>query len=152
MNSEIEQIGPGYLRADLTNTMQLHSIIASIIEQIGKSKVTVVTFSISEEFIRKMWLLKSAGKIESVDLYLDFKAAQKTRKIMQFASNVFDSINYCRIHAKIVIIDSATISACITGSQNATRGNRMESILITTQDEIISTFRERISCLQTINL
>lgn len=154
MESEIEQeqIGPEYLRADLTNTLQLHSIISWIVEQLGISKVTVVTFSVSEEFIRKMWILKSRKMIESIILILDFKAAQKTKKVLPLGLNVFDDIRFCKIHAKVVVIDSSTLSACVTGSQNATRGNRTESILITTREDIILPFRKRIDALNTIQL
>ena len=154
MNNKIEldQIGPGYLRADLNNTMQLHNILEWIIDQLGISKVTVVTFSVSEEFIRKIWMLRNKKMIESIILILDFKAAQKTKKVMNLCENVFDEIHYCKIHAKVVIVDAEKFSVCVTGSQNATRGNRMESILITTREEIIIPFREKIKELKTVEL
>ncbi len=148
----LEPIGPGYLRADLGNKLQLHNIIEWVLQQTGVSKLTVVTFSVSEEFIRKVWMLKKKNLIDSILLILDFKAVQKTKKITQFYENVFDEIRYCKIHAKVVLIDSAEISVCVTGSQNATRGNRHESILITTREEIILPFRQKIEQLKTIEI
>ncbi|MDD3195327.1 MAG: hypothetical protein PHU68_05960 [Paludibacter sp.] len=149
---ELDQIGPDYLRADLNNTMQLHNIIECVVGQLGVSKVTVVTFSVSEEFIRKIWMLRNKKMIDSIILILDFKAAQKIKKIMKLCANVFDQIHYCKIHAKVVILDAAKFSVCVTGSQNATRGNRTESILITTREEIIIPFREKIKDLKTVEL
>lgn len=148
----LDPIGPGYLRADLGNTLQLHNLIEWVLEQTGKSQIIVVTFSISEEFIRKIWMLKNKNLINNAILILDFKAVQKTKKLTQFYEKVFDEIRYCKIHAKVVMIDSPKYPVCITGSQNATRGNRFESILITTREEIILPLRRKIEEIKTIQL
>lgn len=151
-NINLDPIGPGYFRADLDNSLQLHNVIEWVLNQTGPSKIQIVTFSVSEEFIRKIWMLKSKKLIENILLVIDFKATQKTKKITQFYENVFDEIRYCKIHAKVVLIDSSDISVCVTGSQNATRGNRIESILITTREEVTLPFRQKINQLESIHL
>lgn len=148
MQSKIQQIlkplSPDYVGAFLQTGLQLYHVIEWAINQTGKAKVTVLTFSISEEFIRKIWHLKESGKIESCALVLDFKAMQKTRKIEAFCSNVFDSIHFSKTHAKVVLIETDLYKITITGSQNATRGNRAESTVITTDLSIFETYITKI--------
>lgn len=78
--SEIfKPISPGYIGADLNNKFQLYNLIEWILEQTGPAAVTVVTFSMSEEFIRKMLKLQKSGLLKSCTVMLDFKAVQKTQ-------------------------------------------------------------------------
>lgn len=87
------------------------------------------------------------------NLILDFKAVQKTQKIVRFSQNVFSSIAYCKTHAKMVLIqsNSPTIPlVLITGSQNATRGNRTESIIITTKTKICTEMLLKIENMKTM--
>jgi hypothetical protein len=86
-----------------------------------------------------MLKLKNNGLIEYAEIVLDFKAVQKTQKIVSFSKNVFNQVSYCKTHAKMIIIESQMPNVpyvLITGSQNATRGNRTESIIVTTKTKI----------------
>lgn len=149
----LKPIGPDYVGAYLNTGIQLYDLIEWTLEQIGKSDITIVTFSISEEFIRKIWMLKEIGLIGKVTLILDFKAIQKTQQLVRFAENVFSDIHFSKTHAKVVLIESARYQVSITGSQNCTRGNREESGIVTTDQQIyskLSTEIDRILC-NTIN-
>lgn len=149
----MKPIGPDYVGAYLNTGIQLYDLIEWTLEQIGKSDITIVTFSISEEFIRKIWMLKEIGLIGKVTLILDFKAIQKTQQLVRFAENVFSDIHFSKTHAKVVLIESARYQVSITGSQNCTRGNREESGIVTTDQQIyskLSTEIDRILC-NTIN-
>ena len=140
----LKPLSPDYFGAFLQTGVQLYHVLEWAINQTDKAKVTVLTFSISEEFIRKVWQLKESGKIESCALVLDFKAMQKTRKIEAFSSNVFDSICFAKTHAKVVLIETDLYCITITGSQNATRGNRAESTVVTTDLSIFELYKTKI--------
>lgn len=118
---------------------QLYNVLEWVLKQTGEADVTVVTFSTSEEFIRKVFRLKKDGLISKCEIILDFKASQKTNKLLRFMGNVFDSVRYAKTHAKIILIEPTekTINnVCISGSQNTTRGNRNESIIISRDPDI----------------
>lgn len=152
--SEIfKPISPGYIGADLNNKFQLYNLIEWILEQTGPAAVTVVTFSMSEEFIRKMLKLQKSGLLMSCAVVLDFKAVQKTQKIIRFAQNVFSSVSYCKTHAKLVLIETDNLEfpgVIITGSQNATRGNRSESTVITTDEETFYNLKLKVESLKSM--
>ena len=146
-------ISPGYIGADLNNKFQLYNLIEWVLEQTGPASVIVVTFSMSEEFIRKMLKLQKSGLLESCAVILDFKAVQKTQKIIRFAQNVFSSVSYCKTHAKVVVIETNNLQfpgVIITGSQNATRGNRSESTVITTDEETFYNLKLKVESLKSM--
>lgn len=89
-----------------------------------------MTFSISEQFIRKIWMLKNKELIGKVTVILDFKAVMKTQKLMHFTGNVFLEMYYAKTHAKIVLVENKSHNISITGSQNFTKGNREENGLM----------------------
>ena len=137
LNQILKPISPDYIGAYLDKGIQLYDVIEWILQYTGPANITVLTFSIGEEFIRKIYQLKKAGKIESIDVILDFKAIQKTEKLVRLAGNVFNSIEYAKTHAKILLIESDTYEVCVSGSQNATRGNREEGGIITTDVQTV---------------
>jgi len=146
-------IGPNYIGADLNNKFQLYNIIEWILEQTGPAAVTVITFSMSEEFIRKMLKLQKSGLLKSCAMILDFKAVQKTQKIIRFAENVFTTVSYCKTHAKIVLIETDNLEfpgVIIIGSQNATRGNRSESTVITTDEKTFYNLKLKVESLKSM--
>ena len=147
-------ISPDYIGADLNNKFQLYNLIEWILEQTGPAAVTVVTFSMSEEFIRKMLKLQKSGLLKSCAVILDFKAVQKTQKLIRFAQNVFSSVSYCKTHAKLVLIETDNLEfpgVIITGSQNATRGNRSESTVITPDEETFYNLQLKVESLKSMN-
>ena len=152
VNHILKPISPDYVGAYLNTGIQLYDLIEWTLRQTGKASVTVMTFSLSEEFIRKIFLLKKAGLIERITVLLDFKAIQKTQKLVRFAGNVFDDIVYAKTHAKIVLIDSATHKVAISGSQNATRGNREESGIVTTIADTYLQFETEIKRIKEISI
>lgn len=136
VDSILKPLSPDYFGAYLNKDCQLYDIIVWVLNQTGKAEITILTFSISEEFIRKIWMLKKSGLISKISIILDFKAIGKIEALMRFAENVIDEIYLSKTHAKIVLIDSGLYHVSITGSQNCTRGNREESGIITTDDQL----------------
>lgn len=120
--------------------IQLYNILDWVLQQTNKAHVTVVTFSISEEFIRKIYLLQKADLIADITVIIDFKAMQKTHKIEKFAGNVFSEMYYARTHAKLVLIQNENHKVAIVGSQNFTKGNREENGVVTNDINSFNTY------------
>jgi hypothetical protein len=153
LSEVLKPICPDYIWADLDNKYQLYNLIEWVLNQSGTSSVKIMSFSISEEFIRKILKLKKKGLIQQVELVVDFKASQKTNRLIRFSENVFDQVSYCKTHAKVVLIQSRRADfpgVVITGSQNATRGNRNESIIITNKPAVYLKFSEKYNQIQSI--
>ena len=130
------------LQAYLTNTLQVADVVEWCMEQTtGMFTIRQTSFSISEEFIRRLYHLRRQGKIKSIQLLLDHKATNKTLRLWPFMVQAIDNIFLTDNHSKLILIesDSDHMRVAIITSQNLTRGNRHESAIITTDQEVYAT-------------
>ena len=129
------------LQCYLTNTLQVADVVEWVLNQVGKSSFWQTSFSISEEFLRRLYFISKSGKVESIRLVLDFKATNKTLRLWAFLTQVIEHTYLADNHSKVILIRSVngdTVS--IITSQNLTRGNRMESAIVTTDPQVFQTF------------
>ena len=123
----------------LSNAVQVADILEWVREQTGTAEVWQTSFSISEEFLRRLFFLKKKRPISRFNLLLDHKATNKTVKLWSFIVQVVDRTFLADNHSKILLVKSAdgdTVS--VVTSQNLTRGNRAESAFISTSPEIFA--------------
>lgn len=145
INTLLDPISPNeYIGAYLSSGIQLYDFIEWVLKQTGRASVKVVTFSISEEFIRKIWMLEETGLVEDCVLILDVKAIQKSNKLIEFSKNIFSEVHYTKTHVKLVLIENAEFKISITTSQNATRGNRLENGLIVSNEQVFQLYKSQI--------
>ena len=129
------------LQCYLTNTLQVADVVEWVLEQVGKATIWQTSFSISEEFLRRLFFIEKSGKVDAIHLVLDFKATQKTLRLWPFLTRVIEHTYLADNHSKVILIKSAagqTVS--IITSQNLTRGNRNESAIVTTDAAVFATF------------
>lgn len=129
------------LQCYLTNTLQVADVVEWVLEQVGKATIWQTSFSISEEFLRRLFFINKSGKVDAIHLILDFKATQKTLRLWPFLTRVIEHTYLADNHSKVILIKSAagqTVS--IITSQNLTRGNRNESAIVTTDAAVFATF------------
>ena len=129
------------LQCYLTNTLQVADVVEWVLEQVGRATIWQTSFSISEEFLRRLFFINKSGKVDAIHLILDFKATQKTLRLWPFLTRVIEHTYLADNHSKVILIKSAdgqTVS--IITSQNLTRGNRNESAIVTTDEHIFATF------------
>ena len=143
----VDNLNSHPLQVYFDGRVQLYDIIAGVLEQTGPAKLTITTFSTSEEFLRRMYRLRSRGLITHARLITDFKAAQKTAMLYQFMSEVFDAVFLALNHSKVVLVDGASARVSIVTSQNQTRGNRTEAGVITTDSSVYETLSKKIETL-----
>jgi len=130
--------------------VQLHHILLDVLQQVGEADVFISSFTVAEEFIRKLYKLKQENKIRSLKLLIDLRSAKKTLHLSYFLSKVADEIYLANNHSKIILIKSSDYLVSIVTSQNQTRGNRFEAGMICT-DKAVYDFYQNIINDQTHN-
>lgn len=137
-------------QAYLSNALQVADILDWVLKQLGKSEVWQTSFSISEEFIRRLYFIEKSGLVSKFNLVLDHKATNKTLKLWAFITQVIDTTYLADNHSKVLLVRSehGEMVSIIT-SQNLTRGNRCESAVITTDNDIFNTLHSQIQDLIT---
>ena len=129
------------LQCYLTNTLQVADVVEWVLAQVGKATIWQTSFSISEEFLRRLFFIVKSGKVEAIHLVLDFKATQKTLRLWPFLTRVIEHTYLADNHSKVILIRSETgQTVSIITSQNLTRGNRNESAIVTTDAAVFATF------------
>ena len=78
------------LQCYLTNTLQVADVVEWVLEQVGKATIWQTSFSISEEFLRRLFFIEKSGKVDAIHLVLDFKATQKTLRLWPFLTRVIE--------------------------------------------------------------
>ena len=130
------------LQAYLTNTLQVADVVERCMEQMSPPyTIRQTSFSISEEFIRRLHHLRQTGKVKDIQLLLDYKATNKTLRLWPFICQTIDQIFLADNHSKLILLESDTcpMRVAIITSQNLTRGNRHESAIITTDEQVYAT-------------
>lgn len=135
-------------QAYLSNAVQVADLLEWILEQVGTAKVWQTSFSISEEFLRRLFFIEKSGRVSEFNLVLDHKATNKTLKLWSFMTQVIERTYLTDNHSKILLVeaDSGQTVAVVT-SQNLTRGNRHESAFISTDKAIFDTLHTEVDDL-----
>ncbi len=135
-------------QAYLTNALQVADVLEWILQQVGKSKVWQTSFSISEEFLRRLFFIEKGGKVLELNLVLDHKATNKTLKLWSFICQVMKRTYLADNHSKILLVESeAGDTISVVTSQNLTRGNRHESTFISTDKAIFAALHGQVTDL-----
>lgn len=88
----------------LSNQLQVADVLDWILAQTGTAEIWQTSFSISEEFLRRMYFISKARKVSAINLVLDFKATQKTLKLWTFIRNVAKHAYLADNHSKILLV------------------------------------------------
>ena len=131
------------VQSALSNEVQIADILEWVLEQVGPSEVWQTSFSISEEFLRRLFFIEQDGRVSQFNLVLDFKATQKTLRLWPFICQTMEHVYLADNHSKVLLVqaESGAVATVLT-SQNLTRGNRTESALVTTDPDIFNTLQK----------
>lgn len=137
-------------QAYLSNAVQVADILEWILQQVGTAEVWQTSFSISEEFLRRLYFICKANKVSRINLVLDHKATNKTLKLWAFITQVIERTYLADNHSKILLVKSeAGDTVSVVTSQNLTRGNRAESAFISTSPKIFAQLYDQVNDLIT---
>lgn len=132
-------------QAYLSNVVQVADVLEWILNQVGKAEIWQTSFSISEEFIRRLYFIEKTGSVSCFSLVLDHKATTKTFKLWSFLNQVIRRTYLADNHSKILLVKSnAGDMVSVVTSQNLTRGNRAESAFVTTDPRIFATLHKQV--------
>lgn len=140
ISNYLRPLSEASLQSYLTNELQVADVLEWVLEQVGPAEVWQTSFSISEEFLRRLYFLQKKHPVRAFHLILDHKATNKTLKLWVFIRQVIADTFLADNHSKVLLIraDSGQCISIIT-SQNLTRGNRNESALVTTDTGVFYT-------------
>ena len=134
----------------LSNAVQLADILDWILSQVGTSEIWQTSFSISEEFLRRLYFITKDKKVSRINLVLDHKATNKTLKLWAFITQVIERTYLADNHSKILLVKSESgQTVSVITSQNLTRGNRHESAFISTDPDVFATLHAQVNDLIT---
>ena len=135
-------------QAYLSNAVQVADILEWILAQVGVAEVWQTSFSISEEFLRRLFFICKGKKVSRFNLVLDHKATNKTLKLWAFITQVIERTYLADNHSKILLVKSESgDTVSVVTSQNLTRGNRAESAFISTDPTIFNNLFEQVNDL-----
>lgn len=136
----------------LSNAVQVADILEWILSQVGVAEIWQTSFSISEEFLRRLYFICKDKRVSRINLVLDHKATNKTLKLWAFISQVIERTYLADNHSKILLVKSQKGDmVSVVTSQNLTRGNRAESAFISTDPGIFATLFSQVNDLITNN-
>lgn len=137
INDILKPLSSTTSQAYLSNAVQVADILDWILEQVGTAKVWQTSFSISEEFLRRLYFIEKSGRVSEFNLVLDHKATNKTLKLWVFITQVIQRTFLADNHSKILLVEAQSgQKVSVITSQNLTRGNRHESAFISTDEGI----------------
>ena len=137
-------------QAYLSNAVQVADILEWILSQVGVTEIWQTSFSISEEFLRRLYFICKDKRVSRINLVLDHKATNKTLKLWAFISQVIERTYLADNHSKILLVKSQKGDmVSVVTSQNLTRGNRAESAFISTDPGIFATLFSQVNDLIT---
>lgn len=123
-------------QAYISDTLQVADILQWILDHTGPADIRMTSFSVSEEFLRRIYFIGRKGLVRNLDIVLDFKATNKTLILWPFIAQTVRGCYLANTHSKVLLVSNEKWSVALVTSQNLTRGNRYESGLVTTDPEV----------------
>lgn len=136
-------------QAYLNDILQVADVLQWILDQIGPADIRISSFSISEEFLRRIYFIEKKGLVRSLDIVLDHKATNKTLILWPFIAQTVRNCYLSNNHSKMLLVSNEQWNVVMVTSQNLTRGNRFESGFITTDPEIFRSLQTQFDYITT---
>jgi hypothetical protein len=137
-------------QAYLSTALQVADVLEWILAQVGVAEIWQTSFSISEEFLRRLYFITRDKKVSRINLVLDHKATNKTLKLWNFIIQVIERTYLADNHSKILLVNGENgTKVSVVTSQNLTRGNRAESAFISTDPAIFDNLFAQVNDLIT---
>lgn len=136
-------------QAYLSNVLQVADVLRWILDQTGPADVKMTSFSISEEFLRRIFFIEKENLVRSLDIVLDFKATNKTLILWPFIAQTVRNCYLADNHSKLLLVSNDEWKVAVVMSQNLTRGNRYESGFISTDPVVFASLNNQLEYLIT---
>lgn len=144
----IKPLACSKVQAYFSSEFQLYHLLEFILEQTGSASLVLTTFSVSEEFVRKLVQMKERGLISCLAIVADHRTAVKALRLTLFTNNIAEELLLGNNHAKVLLVQNKDWKVSVVTSQNQTRGNRIECGMICTIPDIYDDLLKAISAEQ----
>ncbi|MGB0521414.1 MAG: hypothetical protein ACPGJS_00570 [Flammeovirgaceae bacterium] len=114
----------------------MHELLTYVLQQTGPAKVYITTWTITEDPVSKLFLLKQEGIIQELHCVLDYRIKDRKPKPFQFLEQTADRILLTKCHAKVTVIENEHWHVAIIGSANFSKNPRIEAGIICTEKNI----------------
>lgn len=74
----IGRLGVDTSRCWLSDSLQVADLLEYVLDYTGPADVDITSFSLSEEFLRRLFFLRKRSGIRRLRIVLDYKATNKT--------------------------------------------------------------------------
>lgn len=126
---EIAKIEVNSVRIARQNSMNM---LKQIVAMVGKgATVTVLSYSVTDGWLRQLMKLKEEMQIEKVTIILDRDVMIRHRQLLNQLENVADEIYLSDSHAKAYIATGKEYELAVITSANATQNYRNECFYTT---------------------
>ncbi|MCM1490714.1 MAG: hypothetical protein NC095_07805 [Muribaculum sp.] len=88
----------------LSDFVQVADILDWILSQVGASEVWQTSFSVSDEFLRRLYSIRKRHDLTKFTMILDHKATNKTIKLWPFVRQVVDNALLADNHSKVMVV------------------------------------------------
>lgn len=123
----IKPLGSEPCQCYLSNALQVADILEHVLDFTGPADVDMTSFSLSEEFLRRLFFIRQKNTVRSLRIVLDYKATNKTLLLWPFIAQTVEHCYLADNHSKILYVHNDTHRVLVVMSQNLTRGNRYEA-------------------------
>lgn len=140
----LRPLGEATHQAYLSDALQVADVLQWILGQTGPADVKMTSFSISEEFLRRIFFIEKEGLVRRLDILLDFKATNKTLKLWPFIAQTVEHCHLASNHSKLLLVGNERWKVAVVMSQNLTRGNRYESGFVSAAPAVYAALEEQL--------
>lgn len=130
-------------QAYLNDILQVADVLQWILDQTGPADIKISSFSISEEFLRRIYFIGKKNLVRSLEIVLDHKATNKTLLLWPFIAQTVRNCYLSTNHSKVLLVSNDKWKVAMVTSQNLTRGNRYESGFLTTDPSVFASLQEQ---------
>lgn len=121
----------------------IHDVLPILLSDYGKANVKIITYSISEDSLRTLFLECDAGNVGNLSLLLDHSVRKNKLDLLLFARNFTSEIRLSDVHAKVFLVENERLKFGIAGSANLNKNRRIESGFYFTSGEVFDYFSEQ---------
>lgn len=145
MLMESERIEVNSVRIARQNSMNM---LRQIVSMVGKgSTITVLSYSVTDGWLRQLMKLKEEMEIEKVTVVLDRDVMIRHRSLLNQLENVVDEIYLSDSHAKAYLAQGKDYKLAVITSANATQNYRNECFYTTDRPREIERIKADIGAI-----
>ena len=119
----------------------MHELLEAMLRRSGPAAVFLTTWTVTEDPVRKIFLLKQEGLIKSLSCVLDYRIKGRKPKPFQLLEHTADRIALTQCHAKAAVVRGESLSLTCLSSANFSRNPRIEAGIIC-EGEAVADFHQ----------